>query len=358
MHLSLLIAFSLVVFASAAPEDSLKWQSLTDPIKDDDDKVKFHSPEELDDEWRTFKINYGRSYSDESEESSRRNIFARHLKAIAINNYLHSKGLKSFTMGVNEFADLDTSEFVKLMTGYMSRNTSDDLSGSAFLSPEVSFTLEDEVDWRDKGYVTEVKNQGKCGSCWAFSATGSLEGQTFRKTGKLVDLSEQQLVDCSGSFGNKGCNGGWPSYAFSYVKSIGGLDTEDSYPYDGKQEECRYDPASSGATCSGYVTITKNSESKLQESVASVGPISVAIDASHTSFQLYRKGVYDEPDCSSSDLDHAVLVVGYGTAKSGEDFWIVKNSWGERWGMDGYIQMSRNKENQCGIASAGSYPLV
>lgn len=124
-----------------------------------------------------------------------------------------------------------------------------------------------------------------------------------------------------------------------------------------QDDKCRYNPGSSGATDAGFVDIDAGDESKLQEALATVGPVSVAIDASHTSFQLYRSGVYDEPDCSPDNLDHGVLAVGYGT-QDGQDYWIVKNSWSAKWGESGYIKMSRNKSNQCGIASAASYPLV
>ncbi|XP_026799874.3 digestive cysteine proteinase 2 isoform X2 [Pangasianodon hypophthalmus] len=154
-----------------------------------------------------------------------------------------------------------------------------------------------------------------------------------------------------------GCQGGWMDQAFEYVKENGGLDTEDSYPYEAMDGNCRFDPANVGANCAGYVDINRGDENALQEAVATVGPISVAIDAGQPSFQFYQSGVYDEPACSSIAPNHAVLVVGYGT-ESGEDYWLVKNSWGLGWGDSGYIKMSRNKNNQCGIASAASYPLV
>merc|ERR1719150_566297 len=149
--------------------------------------------------------------------------------------------------------------------------------------------------------------------------------------------------------------------AFEYIIKNKGIDTEESYPYKAKNgEKCLFEESNIGATLTSYKTLPSGDEKALQNAVATIGPISVAIDASRPTFHFYKKGLYHEPDCSSKKLDHGVLAVGYGTEKQesgrSKDFWLVKNSWGEKWGMDGYIQMARNERNACGIATAGQLP--
>ncbi|ELU03619.1 hypothetical protein CAPTEDRAFT_17807 [Capitella teleta] len=308
--------------------------------------------------WQDFKTVHERTYG-ETEESQRKEVFRNNLKKIQAHNHLHEQGKSPYRMGINQFADMEANEFASIMNGFRMNNRTEvrDHLHANYISPAIPVSVPAEVDWRKEGYVTPVKNQGQCGSCWAFSTTGSLEGQHFRKTGKLVSLSEQNLVDCSTSYGNEGCNGGIVDYAFQYIKDNDGDDTEACYPYEAVDGTCRFKSVCVGATCTGYTDLPKGDEAKMKEAVALVGPVSVAIDASHSSFQMYQSGIYVEQECSPKQLDHAVLVVGYGT-EQGQDYWLVKNSWGTTWGDEGYIKMARNMDNQCGIASQASYPLV
>jgi len=258
-------------------------------------------------------------------------------------------------MKLNQFADLMSHEFADLMNGYRHEQKVRG-AGATHLPLIKEIQLPESMDWRTKGAVTPVKDQGQCGSCWAFSSTGSLEGQHFRKTGKLVSLSEQNLVDCSTSFGNDGCDGGLMDDAFKYVKANGGIDTETAYPYEAQDDTCRFNKADVGATDVGFMDVPEGDENALKEVVAVHGPVSIAIDASQQSFQFYHQGIYDDPNCSSTQLDHGVLAVGYGS-EGGRDYWLVKNSWNTTWGDKGYIKIARNENNVCGVASSASIPL-
>lgn len=290
-------------------------------------------------------------------------IFMENRHKIAKHNQRFEMGLVGYRLGVNKYADMLHHEFANTLNGfnktgkYSKLRATKMLQGATFI-PAANVQVPANVDWRQDGAVTPVKDQGHCGSCWSFSATGSLEGQHFRKTGKLVSLSEQNLIDCSTKYGNNGCNGGLMDQAFRYIKDNGGIDTEKTYPYEAEDDKCRYNPVNSGADDKGFVDIESGNEEKLKIALATVGPISIAIDASHESFQFYSEGVYSDPDCNSEQLDHGVLAVGYGTDETGQDYWLVKNSWGDTWGAQGYIKMARNKGNMCGVATQASYPLV
>ncbi|XP_062063091.1 procathepsin L-like isoform X1 [Lepus europaeus] len=309
----------------------------------------------LDTRWSQWKAQHRRAYSPQ-EEWRRRAVWEKNMKMIDLHNEEYSQGKHGFSMAMNTYGDMTSEEFRQVMNGF---HNQPDKKEKVFWRA-VFHEVPSSVDWRDKGYVTPVKNQGRCGSCWAFSATGALEGQMFRKTGRLVSLSEQNLIDCSRPAGNYGCRGGLTNRAFQYVKDNGGLDSEDSYPYEGRDGPCRYNPQESVANDTGFVQIPKQEEA-LMEAVATVGPIAVAIDASHPSFVFYKEGIYYEPNCSRKHLDHTVLVVGYGFEGAESDnqkYWLVKNSWGKGWGMDGYMKMAKDRNNHCGIVTAASYPTV
>jgi len=211
------------------------------------------------------------------------------------------------------------------------------------------------VDWVTAGAVTAIKNQGQCGACWAFSTTGSVEGVNFINTGKLISLSEQQLVDCSRSYGNLGCNGGLMDDAFKYTETYK-LETEAAYPYTAAGGTCQYSAAKGQVGTKSYKDVTADSPSQLQAAVAQQ-PVSVAIEADKLVFQSYTSGIISSTSCGTT-LDHGVLVVGYGT-DAGTDYWLLKNSWGVTWGEKGYFRILRQStagKGICGLQEEPSYP--
>ncbi|XP_058862393.1 procathepsin L-like [Acipenser ruthenus] len=308
----------------------------------------------LDNAWKLWKDYHQKQYMRKEEELSRRLIWEKNLKAIETHNLEFSLDLHSYRLGLNQLGDLTTEEVDAMLNGLLVP-AAGEMNHTFTLPPDARVPL--TMDWRLDGFVTKVKNQGSCGSCWAFSSVGALEGQLKRGTGQLVSLSAQNLVDCSWSYGNHGCHGGLMSKAFLYIEDNKGIDSDAAYPYEHKEGKCRYNVSGWAATCSGYKILPRGDETALQYTVARVGPVAVGIDATRFSFHHYRGGLYYEPLCSSKKLNHAVLVVGYGT-ENGHDYWIVKNSWGTSWGENGYIRMARNRDNNCGIATYSIVPKL
>ncbi|XP_060652823.1 cathepsin L-like [Drosophila nasuta] len=304
-------------------------------------------------EWEDFKITHSKVYKDEDEEQLRYYIFQTNREIMKLHNERFAAGKETFKMGVNQFSDLLTEEFEKLILSDYNMTQEDDKDADYLVyDPPANLRIPPSIDWRTKGAVTEVKNQKHCGSCWAFAAVATLEGQHFLKTGRLVALSEQNLVDCSTS--DNGCHYGSKQSALIYVKKNHGLDTEESYRYKAKQMHCQFKRSHIGATVKDIVYVKKNSESALAAAVATKGPVAVSVDATH--MHHYKSGVLRKP-CHKL-TNHAVTVVGYGKDKHLGKYWLIKNSWGSNIGEHGYVRMARDDNNLCHIASSALYPLV
>jgi len=289
-----------------------------------------------------FKQYYGKNYHNYVEELARFNIFK--------DNMMEAKVYQDFEQGTAVYgasphADLTTEERAKMVSAKpWDLNAFKNLPKAAIPKANAASS----VDWRQKGAVTPVKNQGQCGSCWAFSTTGNIEGQWFIKNGELLSLSEQELVDCDHN-GDEGCNGGLPSQAYDAIKQIGGLESEKNYPYSAADGTCSFDKSKVIATVSGGVAISTN-EDDMAAWCAEHGPISIGLNAN--AMQWYMGGVSHPWSflCSAKSIDHGVLIVGYGSTSSNEPYWIVKNSWGASWGEQGYYRVYRGA-GTCGLNS-------
>ena len=297
--------------------------------------------------FKDFIEKYNKQYVDKHEYEKRLEIFIDNL------NYIkeHNSRNETYTLGINHLADLQTYELnlgINLEIGTKCRTFTKDYKYES---------LPNVIDWRNKNAVTPVKDQGQCGSCWSFSATGAMEGSWSIATGELISLSEQQLVDCSSgfkSYGNHGCNGGLMDNAFQYAID-NGMCTESESPYTAKQETCNTE-CDKKTFFSSCQDITPNNQQDMAAAVAQQ-PVSVAIEADTKTFQLYKSGVITGSACGTK-LDHGVLVVGYGT-ENGQDYWLVKNSWSTSWGDNGYVKIGKSDSTDdvgvCGIASSPSF---
>ncbi|XP_064552337.1 putative cysteine proteinase CG12163 isoform X2 [Drosophila montana] len=319
-------------------------------------KHNHHTLNKVDHLFHKFQVKYKRRYANSAEHQMRLRIFRQSLKTI---QELNANERGSAKYGITEFADMTSTEYAE-RAGLWQRSEDKPTGGAAAVVPAYAGELPKEFDWRQKKAVTHVKNQGQCGSCWAFSVTGNIEGAYAIKTGNLQEFSEQELLDCDST--DSACNGGLMDNAYKAIKDIGGLEYESEYPYEAKKKQCHFNKTLSHVQVSGFVDLPKGNETAMQEWLLTNGPISIGINAN--AMQFYRGGVSHpwSPLCNRKNLDHGVLIVGYGVSDYPNfhktlPYWIVKNSWGPRWGEQGYYRVYRG-DNTCGVSEMATSALL
>jgi C1A family cysteine protease len=302
-------------------------------------------PAHVQEAFQSWMGQQNKKYTSPSEQAYRLRVFSKTYANIAQTNAAQS----DYVLGLNKFSDLTEEEFVAKYTGLkIPKNYKRNIVASE------NKPIANDIDWRTKGAVNHVKDQANCGSCWAFSATAAIEGAWQIDQKQLLDLSEQQMVDCSKSQGNQGCNGGWMDYAFVYIQAAGGQMKTSDYPYTARDGTCHFSASKVAAKVTGYKDVPKG-DCKTLLSFADQGPTSVAIAAN--AIMSYKSGIFSNAACGVS-LNHGVTLVGYGT-ESSKPFYIVRNSWGAGWGEAGYIRMARDVQpgtGICGICQASSSP--
>uniref|UniRef100_A0A0K8T3S5 Counting factor associated protein D n=2 Tax=Lygus hesperus TaxID=30085 RepID=A0A0K8T3S5_LYGHE len=304
--------------------------------------------------WDNFVKKHKREYNEQSEHALRKYIFKQNHRFI----HSHNRADHGYKLALNHLADRTDGELKALRGRKITKGSN---GGSPFPYKEEGIqtatqTLPIDFDWRLYGAVNPVKDQSICGSCWSFGTTGTIEGAYFVKTGKLISLSEQALVDCSWGYGNNGCDGGLDYTSYEWIMKHGGIPLEEEYgPYLAMDGRCHSDKVKLVAPITGWVNVTAHNERALKLSIFKHGPVSIAINASLKTFSFYSNGVYYDPKCKGGidDLDHAVLAVGYGWLNH-KKYWLVKNSWSNHWGNDGYILM-QIKNNNCGVMTSPTY---
>ncbi|CAN6984400.1 hypothetical protein IGI04_000158 [Brassica rapa subsp. trilocularis] len=352
-----LLLFYVVISLASSDESIINDNHLSLPSD-----RSWRTDEEVMSIYLKWSLEHGKSNINSNgiinQQDERFNIFKDNLRFIDLHNENNKNA--TYKLGLTIFADLTNDEYRSLYLGARTepvrRITKAKNVNMKYSAAVNDVEVPETVDWRQKGAVNAIKDQGTCGSCWAFSTAAAVEGINKIVTGELISLSEQELVDCDKSY-NQGCNGGLMDYAFQFIMKNGGLNTEQDYPYHGTNGKCNSLLKNSRVvTIDGYEDVPSKDETALKRAV-SYQPVSVAIDAGGRAFQHYQSGIFTGK-CGTT-MDHAVVAVGYGS-ENGVDYWNVRNSWGTSWGEDGYIRMERNvasKSGKCGIAIEASYPV-